>query len=447
MKKIRLMIFLGLVVTVTQVRSQTSFSLEEAVDYALKNNFQVRKSQNEIWKAKKKVWETTAMGLPQASGNVSYQKFIEQPVNLMPARIFNPQAPDDMYIPVKFGTEQNMKWNLSVNQLIFSGSYITGLYSSRVYKKISEYASVKTKRKIKELVVQAYVNAVLADKSLEILNGNIETVKRNLFEVRKMFENGLVEETDVTQLEITLKSLENQRDYLQNMHKTAYEMLNFTMGREPGEVLVLSDDTSLLTKKALNLNLLKGEFNPENHIDYLIAGNKTKAKKLMIRFEQSQMLPTIAAFYSYGKNAYNNDFKFFDKDQAWYEQSLVGVSINIPIFDGLARQKRIGQARMDYENAKMDLENTRRQLILQYQKLRNEYTHAIDNYYTAEKNLQLAGQIEQREQIKYKEGVGNSFQLNMARLQLYQTQQQYIQAIGDLMNKKIQLENFLNQNL
>jgi len=442
--KIKRLMWLWLGLWAWQGHAQNAFGLQDAIDYALQHNVQVKKSENEIIKARKKVWETTATGLPQVSGAVNFQQFIDKPVNMMPARIFNPQAPADQYIPVSFGTDQNMKWNVNVNQLIFSGSYITGLYSSRVYKKISELASVKTKQKIKEAVAQAYINAVLADKNLEILNENIAVVQKNLDDTREMYKNGFVEETDVRQLEITLTELQNQKKFLEKMRDVGYEMLNYLMGRRPDDPLTLTDDAESLAERASEFALSGIRFQPEQNIDYQIAKNQLKSKKLMVRFEQSKMLPTVGAFYSYGKNAYNNEFTFFDKNQDWYEQSFIGVSLNIPIFSSFVRHKRVGQARIDYENAKMDFENMQKDLKIRYDKLLSEYTLALDNLHTRKKNMELAAQIEQREQIKYREGVGNSFQLNMARTQLYQAQQQYIDALGKLILKKIELENFLN---
>ncbi len=442
MKKTILMI-LGFLAWALPAQQPASFTLDEAVQYALSHNVNVLKAENEVLKAKKKVWETTAMGFPNVSASVSYQKFIEQPVNLMPARIFNPQAPPDQYVPVKFGTEQNMKWNATLNQLIFSGSYIVGLYSSRTYKKISENAALKTKQKIREAVVQAYANALLTEASLEILYENIKTVKQNLHEVSEMYKNGLTEQTDVEQLEITLAQLNDQKDYLERLHDTAYEMLNYVMGRNPGDPLVLTDDLQSVYEKSVDLNLLKTGLTIENNIDYQIAANKMKAGKLQVRFEQSQFLPTIVGFVTYGKNAYNNDFKFFDDDQNWYEQSFFGISVNIPVFNGFVKHKRVGQARIDYLNAKMDFENVQRDLQIKFRKAQNDYEHALNQVNLAKKNWDLAAKIEKREQIKFREGVGNSFQLAQARLQLYQMQQAYLQALVDVLNKKTQLENIL----
>ncbi len=442
MKKLYIILIL-FTITITQAQEQSEFGLQDAIDYALKHNANIKKAQNNVLKAQKKVWETTAMGFPQIDGTASYQKFIKQPVNLLPARIMNPQAPPDTYIPIKFGTEQNMKWSATLKQLIFSGSYLVGLQSSRTFKKISENAEIKTRQKIKELVVNAYGNAILTDESIKIMQHNVDVVQQNLFEVKQMYQNGLVEETDVEQMQITLSNLENQLDYLKRMKKVAYQMLNFTLGRPVDAPLELIDDIAKLKDDGMQLDLLKKDFNPDKNIDYQIVKNQTKAKELQVKFEKSKALPTIAAFVNYGKNAYNNDFKFFDDTQNWYEQSLFGISINVPIFSSFARSARVRQAKLDLENARNDMTEKLKELQLKYNKARNDYEHSFKNYDIAKANLKLAEKIAKKEQIKYKEGVGNSFQLNQARMQLYQAQQQYLQSIIDIINKKIVLENIL----
>ncbi len=432
-------------ITFAQAQEPNKFSLQEAVDYALQYNANIKKAENNVLKAQKKVWETTAMGFPQIDGAASYQQFIKQPVNLLPARIMNPQAPPGTYVPVKFGTEQNMKWSATLKQLIFSGSYLVGLQSSRTFKKISENAAIKTRQKIKEAVVNAYGNALLTDESIKIMQHNVDVVKQNLFEVRQMYQNGLVEETDVEQMQITLSNLQNQLDYLQRMKKVAYEMLNYTLGRSVDGPLELTDNIDTLKDAGMQLDLLQQDFNPDKNIDYQIAKNQAKAKKLQVKYEKTKALPTIAAFVNYGKNAYNNDFKFFDDTQNWYEQSLFGININIPIFSSFARSARVKQAKLDLENAQNDLTEKAKELKLKFDKARNEYEHSFKNYDIAKDNLTLAEKIAKKEQIKYKEGVGNSFQLNQARMQLYQAQQQYLQSIIEIINKKVVLENLLGE--
>jgi len=432
-------------ITFAQAQEQSQFGLQDAIQYALMHNANLKKAQNNVLKAQKKVWETTAMGFPQIDGAASYQQFIKQLVNLLPARIMNPQAPPGTYVPVKFGTEQNMKWSATLKQLIFSGSYLVGLQSSRTFKQISENAAIKTRQKVKEAVVNAYGNALLTDASIKIMQQNITVVEQNLFEVQQMYKNGLVEETDVEQMQITLSNLKNQLDYLQQMKTVAYEMLNFTMGRPVDAVLELSDDIEKLKTDHMQLDLLQKPFEADRNIDFRMAKNQEKAKKLQVKYEKTKALPTIAAFVNYGKNAYNNDFKFFDTTQNWYEQSLFGLNINIPIFSSFSRSARLKQAKLSYDNAQIEVKEKAKELKLKYDKARHEYEHSFKNYDIAKDNLNLSEKIARKEQIKYKEGVGNSFQLNQARMQLYQAQQQYLQSIIEIINKKVILENILGK--
>jgi len=446
MKFIYTLILIIIGIGFISAQDQSAFGLNDAIKFALQHNANIKKAENNVLSAKKKVWETTSMGFPQIDGTASYQNFIKQPVQLLPAKIFNPMAPDGTYIPVHFGTDQNMKWSATLKQLIFNGSYLVGLQSSRTFKKISENALVKTKQKIKEIVVNAYGNALLTDESIKIMESNIAVVDNNLFEVQQMYQNGLVEQTDVEQLKITLSNLKNQLDYLQRMKQIAYQMLNFTLGRPVEATLQLTDNIETLREQSMVLPLLKTPFSTENNIDFQIAKNQEKAKKLQVKYEKSKALPSIAAFVNYGKNAYNNEFKFFDDNQAWYEQSLFGVSINIPIFTSFGRSAKVKQAKLAFENAQIAVTEKQKELQLQYQKAKNEYEHSFKNYQIAKENMTLSDRIAKKEEIKFKEGVGNSFQLNQARMQLYQTQQQYLKSIIDIINKKVQLENILGKS-
>ena len=135
MKKIILIFFwiASIIIVNGQDSVKTVFSLKEAQDYALVNNKKMINSKLDVIKSKKKIWETTAMGLPQVNTSLSYNYNIDLPVTLMPAKIFNPQAPDGEYMEMKFGTDHNTKFNLQLSQLIFSGQYIVGLQTSKIY--------------------------------------------------------------------------------------------------------------------------------------------------------------------------------------------------------------------------------------------------------------------------------------------------------------------------
>ena len=137
----------------------SSFSLQEAIDYALENNRQSKNAARDIDAAKQQKWETTATGLPQLDATVNYQNFLKQQVSVIPAEFFGGNPGE--FAEVIFGTKQNATATATLNQLLFDGSYIVGLQSAKVFLEISENAKVKTDLEVRKAVINAYGNVLL----------------------------------------------------------------------------------------------------------------------------------------------------------------------------------------------------------------------------------------------------------------------------------------------
>ncbi len=420
----------------------TSFTLTEAVNYALQNAYTIKNADDDIATAKKKVWETTTMGLPQINAKVDYQNFIKQPVSLIPAQFFG--GPPGEFAEVSFGTKQNMKASATLSQLIFNGSYLVGLQSSRVYLKISESIKTKTKNLVKEGVTNAYAGVLLIKESIRILEKNKSILEKNLSDTKQIVQNGFAEEQDAEQLQLTLSKITNQLQNMQSLYTYNLNMLKYAMGIPIANEIKLSQN---LDDLALNddLTLTQTPFDYSQHIDYQISENSVKANKLLIKLEQSKALPSLVAFINYGLTAYGEEFQFFNKDQKWFDNSILGVSLNVPIFSSLKRSVRVQQAKIGLEKAERAKEETAEKLKLAYQTALLNYNNAVKNYQTAKESLALAQRIEKKEAVKFFEGVSGSFQLSSAQNQLYTHQQQYLQAIFDLISKKAALETALNK--
>ncbi len=442
---------------------ELNLSLNEAVKYALKNSYNAKIAKNDIKSAKEIVWETTAIGLPQINAKVDYQNFLKQPVSLLPAAAFDnresivetvedffditressPDAPDG-FIPVVFGTQQNINASFTLTQLIFDGSYLVGLQASKTFLKISKQAKEKTALLTREAVINAYGNVLVTEKSISILEGNVKILQKNFNDAQKIYENGLNEEEDVEQLEITLGNLKSQLNNVKRMKDIGYQMLNLSLGNAINTKLILTDSLASLAENNINLELIGSEFNFSNHIDFKISENDRETKRLMMKLEQSKALPSLSAFVNYGSQAFSNSFSFFNGDQKWFGSSLLGVSLNVPIFSSFARKSKTTQAKIALENSDIRLEETKQRLSLLAKKAKNEYQLSIENYSTAKRNVALAERIEKKQRIKFFEGISSSFDLLQAQNQLYNQQQTYIQSMLDVIAKKATLENALN---
>lgn len=439
-----LLFFLCSLSLVAQESGQQSYalSLEEAVNLGLEKNYSARSSQLEIERAIKQKWEIISQGLPQLDGSVDYQNNLKQPVTLLPAELSGGEA--GTFIPVTFGTRQNLAATATWNQLIFDGSYIVGIQSARTLLQISKNAKTKTDQEVKEAIINAYGNVLLAEESVEILNRNVKTVQKNFNETREIFRSGMAEEEDVEQLEITLLGLQNNLNRSIRMRSISYEMLNLALGIPIETEVLLTEELNTLAMEYVDPALLQKEIPVEENIDYRIAENTAEAAHIQVRLEQAKALPRLTGFLNLGATGYGNEFNFFSEEQDYFTQSILGLSLNIPIFSSGMRGARTQQRKIEHEQALLDLEQTENEIKMEINSAKNEYEFSLENLETQRRNLELAERIEEKNQIKFFEGLASSFELNEARTQLYAAQQNYLQAMLNVINAKADLENLLD---
>lgn len=446
MKKILLYTFIlsGFVLQAQDKTEIQSFSLKEAIEHAQKNNYSVTNANRDIEIAKKKKWETTTIGLPQLNGSANYQNTFEFQKQGAAANSFNPMADPNEIILLAFGTKHVAIGNLTLSQLIFDGSYLVGLQSAKTYLKISENAKEKTNQEIKEIVINAYGNVLLADESILIINKNKIVLEKILSDTKQIYKNGLIEEENVEQLQITLNSVNNALENVTKQRVIALNMVKLLLGIDLDDQIILSDKLETLTQNNIDLQILASEFNINNNIDYQIGKNVEESKKLIIKLEKSKALPSLGAQLNFGYNAFSNEFTFFNSDQKWSNYSNVGVGLTVPIFSSGARSSRVQQAKIDLEKSQTQLKETEQKLKLEYQKAKSDYEYSINQYNNAQANLKLAERIESKQQVKFREGLSSSFDFAEAQKQLYTAQQEVLQAMLDIVNKKATLEKLLN---
>ena len=419
-----------------------SLSLKEAIDYALKNSYAAINATRDVDAAKKKKWETTTMGFPQIHAKIDYQNWIKQQIALIPAEFFGGNVGD--FAEIEFGTKHNMNATATLEQLIFDGSYLVGLQSAKTYLKISENAQEKTALGIREAVINAYGNVLLSEESISILVKNTATLEKNLKETTEIYLNGFTEEESVEQLKITLASVKSQLSKTKKLKDIAYKMLNITLGIDINSTVLLTDSLINLAQENVNLAYLSSDFNIEDHIDFKIAKNTEKSNELLVKLEQSRALPTLSSFVNVGYAGFGENFEFLKKEQQWFDSSLLGVSLEIPIFSSLARSSRTQQAKIMLDKSHTNLTETSQKLLLQLESAKTEYNYSIEEFETSKQNLALAERIENKQQIKFFEGISTSFELSEAQRQLYTMQQNYLQSMLNVIANKAALDSALN---
>ena len=165
-----------------------TFSLQEAIDWGMEYNRTLKRASLEYQKAHKQKWKTISIGFPQINANLQYQNNIKQPVSLIPAQFFGGQEGE--FAEVVFGTKQTAMGMVELNQLLFDGTYVVGVQGIRHYIQTAANVLEKTQLEVKKAVVASYINVLVAQESLSILNKNAAALEKNLNETQALMNNG-----------------------------------------------------------------------------------------------------------------------------------------------------------------------------------------------------------------------------------------------------------------
>jgi outer membrane protein TolC len=455
-KMMRVRVILLVIVTVALLSQGTAaateektsiprLSLQEAQDYAVKHSTATQNARLDVKMARKKIWETTTMGLPQVTANVSYRNNLSIVTTLIPAKFFDSEAGEDEFEPVKFGTQHNAVIEISASQLIFSGSYFVGLQASQIYLRLSREQLIKSEIDVKETVTNTYYLILLAEDNKKTLESSLQNVKRTLFETKELHNAGFAQDTDVDQIQLSMTDLENAVRAIGRQIEITYKLLKFQMGVDLQREIQLSQTLEDILSEIDKGELLTSGFDVTNHIDYRMLDTREKSLRLLVKKEKTEYLPTISAFFSHSLMAMRNSFNFLDKDQEWFPSTVVGLNINIPVFFSGQRGAKLAQAKMALEKAKNDRKQVEDGLQLELLRARSDFATALEGTQKTRDNVKLAKKIYDKTLVKYSNGTVSSLELTQVHNQYLTAESNYTRALVELLNAKTLLDKALNR--
>lgn len=437
MKQITLI--LVVLFSLSNVNAQKVLTLEQALEMALDNNSTVKNARLDETIAQKKIWETTAIGLPQINAEGSFQNFIDIPTSVLPANAFNPAAPEGELVGIQFGTDYNMSGSITVSQLIFDGRYIVGLQATRAVKDLYELSSKKTEQDVTKSVSMAYYTVVVTQSTILTLEESLIELNTIYGASQLIADAGMIEQTDVDQLSINVRTLENNLESVKAQLNIAKNFLKLEIGMGLDEPIEVSKSLDDYVAKVRTDNF--SEFNSSSNINYLLLENQLKLNQLSMKNEKAFALPTLGAFFTHQQQALRNDFDFFESGKPWYPSTIWGVKLSIPIFSSGSRLSKISQAKLEMEKTQNNLDNLDAGIKVQFLKAKMDFDNALRTLETEEKNLEVTQKIMKNVEIKFKESIASSIQLSQSQTQYLAAKANYISAAYKLINTKLELEN------
>lgn len=423
--------------------TERSFSLTDAVAYAQAHAYEIISSGYELRQAKKKIWETIAIGLPQLNAEANYNDNLELQTSLLPAEIMGGKKGE--YIPVKFGQQYTADVSITATQLIFDGTYIVGLKASKVYYQLSENKMEKVKEAIREGVSQAYFYVLAAEENYATLQESLVNSEKIEKEAKAYYEEGLREDTDADQAALSVSTIAAKVNEAKRGITAARTTLKYLMGIDVNSSIVLKSKLEELVATTLLQSNEQPVLDWKKHIDYRILETQKQAQELLVKKEIAAYLPTFSAFYRYGKNTSTNDWNVFDKNTEWFSSSILGFKLSLPLFSSGMRYSKVKQARLELDRVENQI--TQKLQEMQQNKLLAENNLATSkaNYITSEKSKKLAKKIYDKTKLKYTEGVSNSFELAQNEQQYLQTHANYIGALLELLKANIAYKKALGE--
>lgn len=421
------------------LNAQQSFSIKEAIDYAVKNHATVKNATVDILNADARVSEIKAMGLPQLNGNINYTNNYQIARVFLPAKTFDPMAKEGDIIAAKFGVANSGNAGVSLSQMIFNGSYILGLKAADVYKELSAKSLIQSKQQIAENVSKAYYGILVNEERLKLLNTNIGRLDSLIRETKALNVQGFVEKLDVQRLEVQANNLKTETNNIVRLQELSEYLLKFQMGMNIETPIVLSDKLSTISLAEIQPSEYDQDFKYATRMEYSILQTQQRLAELEVKNQKAAILPTVMLNGNYGFNSGRP--KFGDLiTKPWFSNGNIGLGINIPIFDGFARKYKTIQSENNLQKVKNSytiLENSIDMQIKQASiSLKNSWVSLQEN----QKNMDLAKEIVRVSKIKYKQGVGTNLEVLNAEAALKESQTNYFTSLYNALIAKVDLD-------
>jgi outer membrane protein len=434
-------------------------TLVQAREYAVQHNKSLLNARDQVTSSKKKVMETVAQGLPQVAGSLDYMTYFNYKMYLdfgssggsggFEQLFTDPDidAGDQKILTAlgqMFGTSEpiimsdQLSGKIQFSQLIFSGQYIAGIQTAKIARKLADQSLVKSELDVKENVTNSYFVILTTEQTLQILSRNLENLAAIIQHSDNLYKAGVLEETDVLELKITVNELKNTQKTLERMNQLNYNMLKFQLGIAPETNVVLADSLDLFIRCINPQAALSDSFDINTNITYQLMESQVALTRKQVDIQNWAYAPTVAGFYSYTE-------KFITTGFDLTPNHLAGISVSVPIFSSGMRNSQVAQAKINLDIARRDREMIKDQLETQNRQLAFNYENALENYYTQKENVSVAGQVYTNKQNKYKQGLLSSSDLSLANSDYLKAEGNYITAVMTLLQAQTSLDKLYNR--
>ena len=448
-----IVINIGIKIQAQQTSIKHEFSIQQCIDYANKNNMQVKNALLSFQNQQQVNREYTASALPTVSGSLGYTYYINTPKYVMqdfisPAvygvlianNVKNGSTGQTITAPSSYSSfdfsfyqKNNASANIQLQQILFDGQVFVGLQARETSLLLQKKNIDVTQETIKTNIYKVYYQLVISQTQTQILDANINLIKKLQHDDSIMYKNGFIEKLDLDKVAVQLVNLQTQKEKVVNSIQIGYLGLKTLLGMPVNDELILTDKVS---EDDIRSGLIDTGYNYDSRKEFQYLNVARKLNEYNIKRYKLSYYPSVALAGSYGKMAMSNEFDIFSKG-SWLTTSYVGLNISVPIFDGFYKDSKIKEAKIALQQTDNQIDNLKLSIDNEVAQAKVNYATAIATLNNQKQNMQLAQSVYDQTKKKYEAGTGSNLEINNAQTDLITAQTNYISAMYDAAIAKV----------
>lgn len=438
-----LVIFTSLCVLVP-VKAQDILTLEECLRLGIENNLFLESSRNEIRKGEHTLSENRAKLLPQINAVAGFNDNFNPPVSVTDGSAYgNPYN-------VTKTLQYNASAGIQLQMPLYNQTVYTAVDIARTMNELNRLSYEKAREDLILQISKMYYLSQNTAEQIALIKENISRLNELSNITQAFYDNGMAMEVDVKRVNINLENQRVQYDNAQSMLTQQLNLLKYVIDYPADKEIAL---TPVDTENTTSVSLTGLD---NNQYELQLLQSKQKLAEQQRKMIGQGYIPSLSLTGSWMYSAYTDKAKnWFHSGPSnhWYNSSGIGLTLRIPIFDGLDKRAKMKKAKIEIENAKLSYENALKNMQTQYLNATNELMNSQRNFRKQKDNYLLAEDVYQVTTDRYREGIASMTEVLQDEMRMSEAQNNYINAhynyqVTNLSLLKLtgQLETLFNGN-
>lgn len=412
----------------TDVPAQLELSLQQAQDYAIKQNRTLKNASLAVQEAYAQRWQTIAAMLPNVDGSYSYSNYLGYSATLS-------MAGNDVEINMPNVGALGLTASIGLN-----GQGIVGVLLNNIAIEMKKIALEQSEVELRSSVKSSYVSVLALQSISNLLDSSLINIQ-NLEQItQNSVTAGVAEQTAADQIRVRVNTLKNNINTQKRNIELATNSLKVLLDVPAETELTLTEQIDEILSPERVLTLLGEDFDIHNNLTYQQVAKSTELARRNVHMAGWAYGPTVSLGYNYTNQQY-----YGEGGMRMTPPNVVQVSVRMPLWSSGKRAAGVIEKKIAYEEAKNTLSETTDNLAIQYRQLRFNLTNAYETYTNEKDNIEVAQRVFKSATEKFKWGAASNLELTNASNDLINAQSTYVNALLTLINAQSSLEEFLNK--